>query len=88
MPIYEYQCDEGHVFELLQNIGEPELVLCRDCSSRAHRILSPVHFVLKGPGFYVNDYQKKTDTTQGTLHKDHAKPEKKEKEKKVNDNAS
>ncbi|NIS70759.1 MAG: zinc ribbon domain-containing protein [Proteobacteria bacterium] len=88
MPIYEYQCEEGHVFELLQKIEEPELVPCRNCSRRAHRILSPAHFVLKGPGFYVNDYKKKTDTTQGTRDKEHAKPEKKEKEKNVNGNTS
>jgi len=88
MPIYEYRCEKGHVFERLQSIGEPEVAECRDCSRRAHRILSPVHFVLKGPGFYVNDYKRKADTTQVTGEKDQAKPENKEKEKKVNDKAA
>lgn len=88
MPIYEYRCEKGHVFELLQRIGEPEVAECRDCSRRAHRILSPVHFVLKGPGFYVNDYKRKADTAQGPRDKDQPKLQKQEKEKKANKKAS
>jgi putative FmdB family regulatory protein len=61
MPIYEYTCEGGHVFEVLQRIGEIESAQCKYCDGKAHRILSPTNFVLKGPGFYVNDYKKKTE---------------------------
>ncbi|MFQ5893939.1 MAG: FmdB family transcriptional regulator, partial [Nitrospinota bacterium] len=29
---------------------------CPTCGKRARRILSPAGFILKGAGFYVNDY--------------------------------
>ena len=61
MPIYEYECEKGHTFEVLQNGKDPAMLPCKYCRARSHRILSPVHFVLKGPGFYVNDYKKKPD---------------------------
>ena len=59
MPIYEYKCDNGHVFEVVQRIAEEALTRCEDCGAPAVRVLySPaVHF--KGSGFYNTDYGKK-----------------------------
>lgn len=84
MPIYEYQCEKEHVFEVLQNIGGPEITQCKYCKEVAHRILSPANFVLKGPGFYVNDYKKKAQSAQSPLGQDKAKPENQEKDPKAN----
>ncbi len=57
MPTYEYEC-EGcrRIFEIRQRISEPPLTACRECGGPIRRLLSPAPFILKGAGFYVNDY--------------------------------
>jgi putative FmdB family regulatory protein len=66
MPIYEYQCEEGHGFDVLQKVGDVDIPECRYCQGKTHRVLSPANFVLKGPGFYANDYQKKTPPVENS----------------------
>ncbi|MCH6568404.1 MAG: zinc ribbon domain-containing protein [Nitrospinae bacterium] len=56
MPIFEYECSQRHRFEKLERGKSPKSRACPTCGRRAHRILSPVGFILKGEGFYVNDY--------------------------------
>ena len=61
MPIYEYRCEEyGHTFEVLQKIGEKPIEECKFCSGKAVRLISRTGFILKGSGFYVNDYPSKS----------------------------
>lgn len=59
MPIYEYKCDNGHVFDVIQKMSDEPLTECQECGAPAVRVLhSPaVHF--KGSGFYNTDYGKK-----------------------------
>ena len=59
MPIYEYKCDNGHVFDVIQKMTDEALTECQECGAPAVRVLhSPaVHF--KGSGFYNTDYGKK-----------------------------
>ena len=59
MPIYEYKCDNGHVFDVIQKMVDEPLTECQECGAPAVRVLhSPaVHF--KGSGFYNTDYGKK-----------------------------
>jgi putative FmdB family regulatory protein len=59
MPIYEYKCENGHVFDVIQRMTDEALTECQDCGAPAVRVLhSPaVHF--KGSGFYNTDYGKK-----------------------------
>lgn len=60
MPIYEYQCRKNHHrFEVIQKLSDPPLTRCRQCSSKVDKLISASSFVLKGSGFYVNDYVKK-----------------------------
>ena len=54
MPIYEYQCENGHEFEVIQKRQEPALERCPTCSGIAHRKISLVH-QLKDAGIYVFD---------------------------------
>jgi putative FmdB family regulatory protein len=56
MPIYEYRCEQGHTFELLQRMTEEPLATCEQCDAPAVRVLHApaVHF--KGSGFYNTDY--------------------------------
>ena len=82
MPIYEYQCEKGHVFEVLQTNGESDISACRHCEKKAHRVLSPANFVLKGSGFYVNDYKKKDRPAERFSKDDGVKPKKQEKASK------
>ena len=59
MPIYEYKCDNGHVFDVMQKMAEEPLTECVECGAPAVRVLTApaVHF--KGSGFYNTDYGKK-----------------------------
>lgn len=62
MPIYEYQCPEcGHGFELIQPVSASSEQPCPACGATASRKISQSGFVLKGAGFYVNDYVRKSD---------------------------
>lgn len=57
MPTYEYKC-EGcqETFEVRQRMSDPPLTRCERCGGPVHRVLSAAPFILKGAGFYVNDY--------------------------------
>jgi putative FmdB family regulatory protein len=56
MPIYEYRCEKGHTFEVIQRMSDDALDACEVCSAPAARVLHApaVHF--KGSGFYNTDY--------------------------------
>lgn len=58
MPIYEYECSNGHSFELLQKIGEKGPITCIHCNSKVKKLISQSSFQLKGSGWYVTDYAK------------------------------
>jgi putative FmdB family regulatory protein len=66
MPIYEYKCENGHVFEVIQPIVDEPLTACQECGAPAARVLSSpaVHF--KGSGFYNTDYGKKKGGGNGS----------------------
>ena len=57
MPIYEYKCPHGHVFELFHGITEPGPDACPVCGDGpVTRVLHPVAVHFKGSGFYSTDY--------------------------------
>jgi len=59
MPIYEYRCEKGHTFEVLQSMSDDPLSACEVCGAPVQKVLHApaVHF--KGSGFYNTDYGKK-----------------------------
>jgi len=60
MPIYEYQCNHcNEVFEIFHKIDEDCKVACPTCLGPAKKLISATNFILKGSGFYVNDYPSK-----------------------------
>jgi len=59
MPIYEYKCDNGHVFDVIQRMADEPLTECTECGAPASRVLHPVAVHFKGSGFYNTDYGKK-----------------------------
>jgi putative FmdB family regulatory protein len=66
VPIYEYKCDNGHVFDVLQKMVDEPLTTCVECGAPAHRVLTApaVHF--KGSGFYNTDYGKRKGGGNGS----------------------
>lgn len=59
MPTYEYQCPEGHEFELFQKMAEKPRAKCPVCGKIATRQISGgAGLVFKGSGFYITDYGK------------------------------
>jgi putative FmdB family regulatory protein len=60
MPIYEYRCDScNEIFEIFHKIDEDCKVACPKCLGPAKKMISATNFILKGSGFYVNDYPSK-----------------------------
>ena len=58
MPIYEYKCDNGHLFDVIQKIADEPLAKCQECGAPVARVLHPVAVHFKGSGFYSTDYGK------------------------------
>ena len=58
MPIYEYKCENGHVFDIMQKISEDSLQKCVECGAPVKKVLHPVGISFKGSGFYSTDYSK------------------------------
>jgi putative FmdB family regulatory protein len=57
LPIYEYRCPNGHVFELFQRMGDAPPPGCEVCQAGPlERVLYPVAVHFKGSGFYSTDY--------------------------------
>ncbi len=56
MPIYEYRCERGHTFEVMQRMTDDPVVTCETCSAPVERVFHPVAVHFKGSGFYNTDY--------------------------------
>jgi putative FmdB family regulatory protein len=59
MPIYEYRCERGHTFEVMQRMTDDPLTSCSTCSAPVQRVFHPVAVHFKGSGFYNTDYGKR-----------------------------
>jgi putative FmdB family regulatory protein len=85
MPIYEYRCERGHTFEVLQSISDDPLATCQSCDAPVKRVFHPVAVHFKGSGFYSTDYGKRSrgadaaETDGGEKKKDDKKPAEKPK---------
>lgn len=68
MPIYEYKCENGHVFDIMQKMSEDRLKTCIECEAPVKKLMHPVNISFKGSGFYSTDYKgsKKTETTDSS----------------------
>jgi len=61
MPIYEYKCPNGHLFEVFHGMTEPGPEVCEVCGEAPLvRVLHPVAVHYKGSGFYSTDYGRKS----------------------------
>ena len=56
MPIYEYRCERGHQFEVMQRMTDDPVQSCTRCDAPVQRVFHPVAVHFKGKGFYNTDY--------------------------------
>jgi putative FmdB family regulatory protein len=56
MPIYEYRCEQGHTFEVMQRMSDDPVSTCQTCEAPVSRVFHPVAVHFKGSGFYNTDY--------------------------------
>ena len=62
MPLYEYQCPKCGVFELIRKFSDEPLTSCPTCGRQIQKLASAPAFHLKGTGWYVTDYAKKSSS--------------------------
>jgi putative FmdB family regulatory protein len=59
MPVYEYQCSDGHIFSERQGINDEPLKTCKyaGCRRKVKKLISQTSFVLKGDGWAKDGYK-------------------------------
>ena len=65
MPIYEYRCENGHNFEVIQAMSDEPVETCERCGAPVERVFHPVAVHFKGSGFYSTDYGAKKKQEAG-----------------------
>jgi putative FmdB family regulatory protein len=61
VPIYEYKCPNGHLFEVIHGMTEEGPAVCEVCGEGPlQRVLHPVAVHYKGSGFYSTDYGRRS----------------------------
>jgi putative FmdB family regulatory protein len=76
MPIYEYRCEQGHKFEVMQRMSDDPVSSCQTCAAPVERVFHPVAVHFKGSGFYNTDYgtrrraRELKESAEGTSKKD------------------
>jgi putative FmdB family regulatory protein len=87
MPIYEYRCENGHTFEVMQSMSDDPLTSCTTCNASVQRVFHPVAVHFKGSGFYTTDYGRKKSGA-ATSSDEAPKKEEKKTESKSSDKGS
>jgi putative FmdB family regulatory protein len=92
MPIYEYRCDRGHIFEVMQRMTDDPVSSCSTCEAPVQRVFHPVAVHFKGSGFYNTDYGKKkgggASSTEGSSSDSGSKSESKDSSSSSKDSKS
>jgi putative FmdB family regulatory protein len=65
VPIYEYRCERGHHFEVIQSMSDDPISACEECGAPVERVFHPVAVHFKGSGFYTTDYGSKSKAAAG-----------------------
>jgi putative FmdB family regulatory protein len=90
MPIYEYRCENGHLFEVMQKIADAPVTACETCEAPVQRVFHPIAVHFKGSGFYNTDYgtSKRKREQDASAKAGADKPDAKGSEKKQESGAS
>ena len=73
MPTYEYKCEKGHTFEVIQRMADDALTVCEECGAPCQRVLFAPSIHFKGKGFYNTDYGTKKRQREKAAKKDSSK---------------
>jgi putative FmdB family regulatory protein len=88
MPIYEYRCEHGHTFEVMQRMSDDPVISCETCAAPVERVFHPVAVHFKGSGFYNTDYgtrkrsRELKESGEGTTKSDSSAPSKSDSDSK------
>jgi putative FmdB family regulatory protein len=87
MPIYEYRCEKGHTFEVMQKMTDDPVTVCETHGTPVERVFHPVAVHFKGKGFYNTDYgtRRRNRELKESAESGADKYEAKQKEKKDTD---
>jgi putative FmdB family regulatory protein len=99
MPIYEYRCEHGHTFEVMQRMSDDPVQICETCEAPVARVFHPVAVHFKGSGFYNTDYgtrkrarenssSEKSDSSSSSSSSDSKSSDSKSSESKSSDSKS
>ena len=56
MPLYEYQCSNGHTHVEQRSMTAPQQQQqCEDCGANLQRVFTPAPIHFRGNGFYRTD---------------------------------
>jgi putative FmdB family regulatory protein len=93
VPTYEYRCENGHLFEVMQKITEEPITACTECEAPVQRVYSPVAVHFKGSGFYNTDYgtskrKREMDKSASEGADKHDAKQKEKRESKSSDSSS
>jgi len=69
LPIYDYKCTKGHLYEKTEGFDAPTRQKCVKCGSVARRQISMPAVIFKGSGFYSTD-NRKSDSSDSSSTKD------------------
>ena len=58
MPVYEYQCRDGHLYDKTEGFDAPREQACLICGRPASRQISLPAVIFRGSGFYSTDNRK------------------------------
>jgi putative FmdB family regulatory protein len=65
LPVYEYRCTKGHVFDAFQRMSDDPITKCEVCGKAAQRVLHAPAIHFKGTGFHNTDYGTKKRPRDG-----------------------
>jgi putative FmdB family regulatory protein len=90
MPIYEYRCENGHLFEVMQKMTDSPVTTCETCGAPVERVFHPIAVHFKGSGFYNTDYgtSRRKRETEAAAKEGADKHDAKQKEKKASTDSS
>ena len=93
MPIYEYRCENGHLFEVMQKMSDPPVTSCEECGAPVARVFHPIAVHFKGSGFYNTDYgtakrKRETDKSASEGADKHDAKQKEKKDSKADSSSS
>ena len=78
MPLYEYKCSGcGKTFEVIQKFSDEPLKTHPECGAPVERLLSAPALQFKGSGWYVTDYARSGEKSNGSSKSENASGEKK-----------